>query len=268
MMKIHLALLPWIICGSVSFILSLPCQAAEIHFEKSKLYLNGEIHQGDAEKMVSAFSQAPLLSQLIVNSVGGDMREALKVAKLVSGSRIGVVVEKGGYCVSACFFIFLDGYWRTAGWAQADGTLESTERRKRFFGAVGIHRPYLKSTDGGLQAIQTQENLMRIVRSHLVSKSTPQYLIDEMMGRPSNDIYWLKARDLEALGEYDPWIEEALIAKCGYKRVSATVDENWSVDKLESLNRCAVEYWDREFLPQQRKFLNDLKTGWRPWVKK
>ena len=258
------------ICTIFSFVASFsisPCRAADIYADKSKLYLNGEIRAGDAERMALALSKMPRASYLTVNSPGGDIREALRLAQLVRRSRIGVLVSKGGYCVSACFFIYLEGYWRIAYSAQEDGTLLPFEKRQKRFGMVGIHRPYLKSTDGGVKSIQSQDDLMRAARSHLILKSIPQYLIDEMMGRPSNDIYWLKERDLEALGEHDPGVEEALIAKCGYKRTGAMVDENWSTEKRDLLTHCSLDYWDQEFLPSQQKFLNDLENGRRPWIK-
>ena len=248
---------------------SLPCLAADIQVKYSEVYLDGEIRPGDAERLAVALSQARFdVSQLTVNSMGGDVRESLRIAGLVRGTQLEVKVAKGGFCVSSCFFIFLDGFSRLAGWARADGTLPSIEQRKEFFGLVGIHRPYLKSTDGGSQAIESQEQIMKIIRSHLTLKGVPQYLIDEMMTHPSNDVYWLRMRDLEALGPYDAGVEEGLIAKCCHKRAGAMVHQNWPIEKMERVSRCSTEYWEQAFLPLQKKFIAELKSGQRPWSRK
>jgi len=45
---------------------------------------------------------------------------------------------------------------------------------------------------------------MRAVRDRLENELIPRRLIDIMMSRPSNDIYWLTADDLLELGDYAP----------------------------------------------------------------
>ena len=249
-------------CHSASF-------AADITVRLSNIQLSGEIVPGDAERMAVALSQSKFdLRQLTVNSMGGNVREALRIAGLVRGTHLEVIVEKNGFCVSSCFFIFLGGYFRLAGWASSDGELPPPNKRREFFGLVGIHRPYLKSNDGGSQAFESQEQIIRTIRQHLARINVPQYLVDEMMAHPSNDVYWLRLRDLEALGAYDAEIEEALIARCGYRRSGVKVDENWTIEKMEQLNKCSTKFWEKVFLPIQRELIGDLKSGQRPWVLK
>jgi hypothetical protein len=90
---------------------SLPCQAADIQIKYSDVYIDGEIRPGDAERLAVALSQARFdVSQLTVNSMGGDVREALRIAGLVRGTKLEVKVAKGGFCVSSCFFIFWTGF--------------------------------------------------------------------------------------------------------------------------------------------------------------
>lgn len=244
----------------------LAAKAADVYVEKRNVILSGEIRQGDAERMASLIAQEKGILRLIVNSPGGDLMEAMRLVDLVKGMHMGVSVAKGGYCVSACFFVFLEGYRRVLSPANEDGTLPPQAKREKRSGVVGIHRPYLKSPNGDV-ATTKQEEIMRKVRGYLTSKAVPQHLVDEMMARPSNDIYWLNQRDSELIGEYGPGDEEALIAKCGYKRFGLmyTEWESWSEERKEKLDECTFDFWAEQYLPLQRQFKAKLRTGWRPW---
>lgn len=247
--------------------------AADIFLEKSRLNIVGEIRPGDAERVAqSAIEQVTKNKKKIdsvwLNSPGGDVAEAIRIADLVSGIKPYVYVANGGVCASSCFLIFLAGYERIAYWVQDDGSMPTPEKRASRFGLVGIHRPYLKAPLADSESVRKQEELMRRFRSHLISKQVPQYLIDEMMARPSNDIYWLRDRDLELLGPLSAGDEEALIARCGYKRTAKIVDEEWGKARVDKLAYCRIDYWDEQYLEPQIKYVFKLADGWRPWLTK
>lgn len=259
----------------------LATEAANIHIdiENSSINISGEFKQGDAEHLASLlekFKKYKIISTLDINSPGGNLQEAMRLAKLVNGLHVEVKVPKGGYCISACFFILLEGYSRTFEGVPEDwGNLSpeylfllSPPLNESHFGFVGIHRPYLKSPSGNVAATKKQEELMRQVRVYLAAKAVPQYLVDEMMSRPSNDIYWLKESDIDLIGEYNPGDEEALIAKCGYKRLKTMVNENWSEDKIDQLGKCMGVYWYEQYFPLQHESIVKLSLGWRPWQDK
>ena len=241
-------------------------QCAEIRVDKLSIFLNGEIQKGDAERFANLLAQQRILLRVILDSKGGDVLESMKIGQLVNGSHIDAQVANGGLCVSACFFIFLEGYHRIAGIAKPDNRLPSQSERDTYMGIVGIHRPYLSSTNGDASSIQQQDFIIRKVRDYLASKYLAQRLIDEMMSRPSNDVYWLNENDLNNIGEFNPGIEEALISKCGFKRALVRVDEDWSMDKQVALGHCMTEYWKSQYAPQQASFFQKLKSDWRPWT--
>lgn len=242
--------------------------AADVYVERYSVNLTGEIRSGDAERIASLVAQKKVVGRLIINSPGGDLVEALRIGDLVNGLHIDVNVAKGGYCISACFFIFLEGYHRHATASNDDGTLRPKEKRDRWAGVVGIHRPYLKSPTGDVAGVKRQEDVMRNVRGYLATKGVPQHLIDEMMARPSNDVYWLRPNDLNLVGEFSPGDEEAVIARCGYKRFDARYAENWSDDREDRLDNCTFDYWEEQYFPSQRQYIAKLRTGWRSWSKK
>ena len=239
--------------------------AAEIQIERRmNVIFRGEIKPGDAEQFASLVGDRPLINKLSIDSPGGDLVEAMRIAELVKKLHITVEVAVDGHCVSACFFIFLEGHSRVFSSANADGTLPTKKYVNRR-GYVGIHRPYLKSPQGDVASTKLQEAVMRKIKNHLEGKMISQSLIEEMMSRPSNDIYWLTARDSEKIGEYNPGDEEALISKCGYKRFNQTYNENWSDQKYMQLERCAFEYWEKNYSDEHIFILSKLSRGWRPW---
>lgn len=252
----------------IATIWPLIATAADVYLEKNVIVLSGEIRAGDAERIASLLAPKTIIVRLLVNSPGGDLLEAMRIKDIVKGLHTDVAVAKGGYCVSACFFIFLEGYYRIATAAYDDGTLAPRENRERWSGMVGIHRPYMKTPSGNVVGVKKQEDLMRSARVYLATKAVPQHLIDEMMSRPSNDIYWLRRKDFSFLGEFNPGDEEALIAKCGYKRLDKRIEENWSQDREDQLANCNLDYWYEIYQPSQSQYLAKLRTGWRPWAVK
>lgn len=248
---------------------SIMAKAADVYSEKYSIYLDGEIRRGDAERVVVAAMEAKIINRITVNSMGGDLMEAMRIAAIVKDAHWGVYVAKGKVCVSACFFIFLAGEPRVASrGVYDDGTLIAQEKRDRWFGSVGIHRPYFKDPLGNPESPKKQEEMMRKVRAYLASEGVAGYLVDVMMSHPSNDVYWLRERDYDLLGEYNPGIEETLIAKCGYKKTMKMVDKNWSDDRIAQVQNCEVEYLSAINFPLRHAYVAKLRTGWRPWSKK
>lgn len=255
------------ITATVLFFACLPIQArsADIYYEKPTLHLTGEIRPGDAEHFASVVAKEKYIFNFHINSLGGDVSEAIRIANLVKEMHLVVYVSDGGYCVSACFFILLEGYQRTFAPSNDDGNLPPQAVRNESQGYVGIHRPYQKAPVGDIASANRQEDLMGVVRSYLIKKAVPQHLIDEMMARPSNDIYWLNEHDKRLIGDFGPGDEEALVAKCGYKRVETQLDEGWSKERMGQLGTCRTDYWLKLYYPINANFIAKLRTGWRPW---
>ena len=95
------------------------------------------------------------------------------------------------------------------------------------------------------------QSTLQNISSYLSNANVPQRLIDLMMSRPSNDIYWMTDDDIEQLGAYSPGLEELLISRCGYSRnlMSDIAKEEKSNDsvvaargkqRLEDFSECSV----------------------------
>lgn len=187
-----------------------------------RMTLLGEIKPGDAEQAVSVIlAIKPLMKdfyphprELVVNSPGGDVREAIRMASFVKAAHMDVSVLAGGKgaCASSCFFIYLAGQQRSASGIDR----VAREGAEHSLGTLGIHRPYYSVSTGGPDAAKKQEDLMSTVADLLRQERVPQSMIDTMMAHPSNDIYWLNSREIWSLGTYRAGVEEELISKCNY----------------------------------------------------
>jgi hypothetical protein len=172
------------------------------------LLVRGEIVPGDYEDLVALVKSDPdrfrRAQGVILASPGGDIREALRIARFVRGTYSSVYVGSAtGPCVSACFFIYSSAVFRIA----------ST-------GTLGVHRPYLhprriQSMSAG-DVEESQRVVLREARKYLEDQDVPTNLIDRMFQRASTEVYWLTRAEIEdQLGSRPPWYEQFLIAKCG-----------------------------------------------------
>jgi hypothetical protein len=250
----------------------------------SYLQLSGEIKKGDAEKLAKVLMQAhPFGTHLYLDSPGGDVNEALRIALLAKALHLDMVVAAGGTCASACFFIFLAGESHLAA-----GTIDR-RMPKREAGYIGLHRPYLKSDpfkkSGSADAETRQHEVMKKTGTYLRDEDVPQRLIDLMMSRPSNDIYWMTQDDIDQLGSFSPGYEELLISRCGYSRnmfndtATATFKARQRGDSvLEAREQergraiaIALGHCEASAFQDlgQESFTNTerLRKGWRPWLK-
>jgi len=108
--------------------------------------LKGEIKEGDAERLAKAMADHATTG-LHLNSRGGDVNEAIRIATLVREARSEVQVSNRGICASSCFLIWTAGNPRYAAFANQDGSFR-VQNKIEPFGQIGIHRPYFGLTKG------------------------------------------------------------------------------------------------------------------------
>lgn len=242
----------------------------------SQLALTGRIVPGDAERVIEKLIEInsdytlSLPSLMYLNSNGGDVREALRISKLVKVLFMSTSVLKqvkitseaiinnksSVICASSCFFIYLSGLSRAANGIDSQ-SIKST-------GLVGVHRPYFQKPAGGPSSAKNQDALMNEVTSYLQTERVPQSIIDIMMSHASNDIYWLTTADLNLLGEYKASYEEELIAKCNFN--ASQVRRMTTKEYLASrVLECTSNYYVDTYEPLRRSAFLRLRKGWRPW---
>jgi hypothetical protein len=165
-------------------------------------------------------------------------------------------------CASACFFIWINGTFR--------GAVE--EGYKDGSGPVGLHRPFLVRPENHEDSLRKQSEVIAGVRSYLESNFIPRRLIDTMMARPSNDIYWLTSDDLDEIGSTPPSLEELYISKCQSTIRQLTIDRYEAKGRNDSASLRKIDVRINEIFDCQSTLdidahtatLKKLTSGWLP----
>ena len=188
----------------------------------SKLCLTGEIKAGDTQRFLELIRLDHInvytaSGRVYLDSDGGDVREAMSLAKVLGSLYPVVYVENA--CASSCLLLYLSGAFRLT----IDG------------GRVGIHRPTFESTY--LQALPVTEAKLAYVaaetefREYVTSNGLPQSLYEQLMATPSTTVYWLSAADLSLIGVNPPYLQEKILASCGLLLPKAKGDLTTSAAK-------------------------------------
>jgi hypothetical protein len=171
------------------------------------LVISGEIVAGDYDSLVAKIieDEDRFLTQnkILLASDGGDVTEALRIAKFIKSLYAAVIVGPAtGRCVSACFFIYAAANQR-----EVDG-----ER------LLGINRPYFDTAApvAPSDAASVESAGLTQVRAFLKDNAVPTYLVEEMFRRGSNEAYWLSADDARNLGFRSASFTQFLAAKCAW----------------------------------------------------
>jgi len=171
------------------------------------LVFSGEIEPGDYDRLLTRIlddeNRFFIENKILLASDGGDVGEALKIAKLVKSLYAEIIVgPQTGRCVSACFLIYAA--------AQQRGT--EGER------LIGINRPYVveSAAAGTGDAAIGEGNALARVRAFLQENEVPDYLIQEMFRHASDDAYWLSVDDEKLMGPRSRALGQYLAAKCGW----------------------------------------------------
>lgn len=212
--------------------------------EVPHLALSGEIRDEDVSALTTALRASKRMpGKLVLNSPGGSVRAALALAEIVDKYALATEVAHRGTCLSSCFFVFLAGWGRQASPAELMSAPNAETELKRRYGDlergyIGVHRPFYSNSGPK----DRQADLMIAVTRYLEQRLVPRRIIDQMMVRPSNDIYWLTEKDLEELGEYSPPLEEYLIKECGYdRRISNMIVLAWFEHRDSDATRLVAE---------------------------
>lgn len=207
------------------------------------LYMSGQIEQGDAEKLTkflrSDLEHAPRITDIWLNSAGGDLNEAAKIGGLLETLGYTAVVPSGATCASACFFV----------WISASGRLAP--------GTLVIHRPYFNMRDSEIPASRFEERYRITGDSagqYLRQRNVPANLIEIMMRVSSADGYTLTEADKLSIGVMSPARTEHMVQNCGLPD-SLEADRiaergGLSSRELQSLRECGLRFYER----QKREF--------------
>jgi hypothetical protein len=195
------------------------------------LMFDGEIVPGDTARLAAAMDKkdesAFQLSNVAINSDGGDVHEAMALGRLIRKRRFSVSVSRGKRCLSSCVLV-LAGRWMAS-------SLD---------GVVGVHRPYWRDS-----RYEDSENLSRGVQqlqaeisSYLEEMNVSSSLAEIMMATSPDRMRPLTKAELHTymLSQPDPAAEEEAAAEGG---------RSWGITSSEYRARavlaehCGGVYW-------------------------
>lgn len=188
---------------------SAQVRAADIYIsDKSHFTISGQIVKGDFKKTLKLIIKEPININLFMigvflDSPGGDVNEAMRIAGLVSESFGSTFVEKDAACFSACTLIW------------AGGVSRSTQ------GKLGVHRLSLARNE--ISVTKTEKLISpatQSVEGFLNKMGIPRKIIDKMNETPPSDLFiidrrWLVQEDLINTIDYRPTFLDVAEKQCG-----------------------------------------------------
>jgi hypothetical protein len=218
------------------------CEALEkLKVFRGALVLEGKIEAGDYlsvryflrdEANFKKISQGVFLA-----SQGGNVLEAMRIGSLIRALRlatdapvpsrppgeerkfggpiiraIDLVNPRQYECASACFLIYVAGFYRSLSLA----------------GRLGIHRPRLQHEGVGLteDKITIATNGVRnAIRLYLKKMNVPDKYLDLMYSMPPNELHWISQNEFDSdLKGYVPEAKGLLNARCNPRPDQIKID--------------------------------------------
>lgn len=192
---------------------ALTAQGAEFRRERGHISITGRIEPGDLAKFRSflAGSDEVLIDLLqggvALDSVGGDVRAALGIARILRMSHASVLIKKGAVCYSSCFLVFAGGSYRIAS-----------------SGSLGVHRLSFAMPASIAETEKMLEEVGGSIESYLRSSGIPERIIEKMRDTPPSELFrittpWLVENDLHL--DYRPAFIDVVSKQCGSEPLMA-----------------------------------------------
>ncbi|KIU45490.1 hypothetical protein QU42_12915 [Bradyrhizobium sp. UASWS1016] len=168
------------------------------------LTLGGDVAAGDTEAAEALIKTANdgdrLISAVRLDSPGGSLAEAVKLAGLIRRAKLPTMVAAGSRCASACFIVFAAG----------------NEKFASYDAAIGVHGV---SDKFGHETAQTEEATIAMAR-FASGFGVPPRIIGQMVTTHAHEIAWLTPDDLRAMGTI-------MTDRPAHRPPAASPDERW-----------------------------------------
>lgn len=183
--------------------------------------LTGTINSGDGNRLQTLLERSTCeMNSVRLNSDGGDLREAMRIGRVLRRHNVIAGVVVGTRCASSCVVAFAGAV-------------------KRSLGGIGVHRPYL--ADGRTLSSDQIEKEWRAVtgelRSYFEEMNVSLVLVELLMNTPPEKVRWLSEKEQYEYGLVeDPVADEIDVARAAayYRLTSAEYRKRYN----EALDRC------------------------------
>lgn len=149
--------------------------------DQTTLVARGMILPGDFSQLIGfldTLAKAQRMALLVVDSPGGLVHEAGKMAVTIHNIGLPVAVARGGICASACTLLFAAAPRRLVG----EGA------------RIGVHRASLYGTENRDSRYATDG-----IAVHFENYGVPESIIEKVRATPPDGIAWLNEADLLAM---------------------------------------------------------------------
>ena len=181
-------------------------------------HISGPIEKGDYAKLARYVIDAKhieriniFLNRITLDSPGGDVDEALKIARLIEMSYALIFVEKNAVCSSACFLLWSAGVTRLNQ------------------GIIGVHRMSVRSSLADIKATEKSvAPASETVERFLIKSGIPRRVIDRMSETPPSDLFvitdeWLTQENIFFTIQDRPSFFDVAEKRCGTSPIGVAV---------------------------------------------
>ena len=154
------------------------------------IYASGKIHHEDLATLQYSYKRVSKSRQtiLVLNSVGGELNEGLKIGRFLKEHRIASAVRKNGVCVSSCALAFLGGR------SLSGSKLMILPRGSK----LGFHSFHYRNRRY-VTASRIQADLANLM-SYIDYVNAPRSLVTKMLKTDANSVYWIPNYERRSLG--------------------------------------------------------------------
>jgi hypothetical protein len=138
--------------------------------------LGGPIERGELRIFLEVVNSAQP-DIIILDSPGGNLGEALDIAKEIQERGLNTFIYGKGHCASACALLFLAGSTKYA----------------RPGAMIGLH-------SGSLFDGTPDQQATMLMALFFIRIGAPAHIVDRIFDTPPSEMYWLTEADKEALG--------------------------------------------------------------------
>jgi hypothetical protein len=165
---------------SVSVAAAAEIKSFNLKDESVEISISGDIAPGDADllkaRIKAANDAGKQVTPLRLNSAGGNLLEAVRLAAAVRSAKMSTNVGQSATCASACFLIFAAGETKYA----------SISAR------IGVHR----ASEKGVVSRDATTSMADVAKE----LDVPWSIIRRMINTPPGEVEWLSLTDLRLMG--------------------------------------------------------------------
>src|SRR5712671_686415 len=165
---------------SVSIAAAAEIKSFNLEDDRVEISISGTITPGDIDALRASIKAAndagKLVTSLRLNSEGGNLLEAVRVADWVKSAKISTNVGQSATCASACFLIFAAGETKYA----------SISAR------IGVHH----ASEKGVVSRAATTSMADVAKE----LDVPWSIIRRMINTQPGEVEWLSLADLRLMG--------------------------------------------------------------------